>query len=97
MAVASILAAMVAAGTCGGSDIDQIDGLVIEVKAQTILTLASLTIQDETGRLWTLLTFTQGFVGFTPSHLREHQALGQRVTVLYRDTPDGLIAVRIID
>lgn len=95
--MALILVTMVAADACGGSNVEQIDGLVVDVKAQTIITLDSLTIQDKTGKLWTFDTFTQGFVGFTPSHLKEHQVSAQPVTILYRNTPDGLIAVQVTD
>ena len=48
-----------------------------------------------TAKLWTFTS--EGFVGFTPSHLREHQILALPVTVSYRETADGLVAVSVTD
>ena len=104
------IAGLSAASACGGNgpegtgesgtrtpamDTLTVRGLVVEVSAESLTDLASLTIRDEPGDLWTLTA--EGFVGMTPSHLREHQLLGQPVSVSYKETPDGLVAIRITD
>ena len=73
----------------------EIRGLVADVQAGSILKLDSLTIRDEEGRLWSFKV--EGQLGFTPSHLREHQVLAQPVIVRYRETPDGLVALDLTD
>ena len=40
---------------------------------------------------------TGGFVGFTPSHLKEHQLLGQTVLVSYGERDGLLVIVKIED
>ena len=69
--------------------------MVVAVEAASLTDVASLNIRDEAGRLWAFKA--EGFVGFSPSHLREHQAFGHPVTVRYRETADGLVAVSITD
>lgn len=87
---------------CGGSeasdkqtDTQQVRGLVIEVVARNITEVETLRIRDESGQE---LTFTtEGFVGFTPSHLKEHQLFGQAVLVSYVQKNGQLVAVEITD
>ena len=82
-------------GQTPSAGILQVHGQVVEVSAESLTILESLTIQDGDGRT---LSFTaRGFAGFTPSHLRDHRALGQPVTVSYEKTSDGLVVVSITD
>ncbi len=71
-------------------------GHVIEVTAKSLVEFESLTIVAEDGTKW---VFAGGeFPGFTPSHLEEHQALGEPVRVFYvRDEDGSLRIVRIED
>ncbi len=85
---------------CGGSSTTTeetytVRGLIVEVQGGSITDLAFLAIRDEAGDLWEFSA--GGFVGLTPSHLREHQAFGQGVTVTYRETSDGLAVVGLSD
>ncbi len=65
----------------------EVVGLVVEVEARTITEIESLTIVSDDDRAW---KFTGGqFPGFTPSHLEEHQALGEPVRVSYVLEEDG--------
>ena len=70
-------------------------GQVVEVQGKSITDLAFLAVRDEQGNLWEFSG--DGFLGLTPSHLREHQAFGQPVTVTYRETSDGLVVVGLSD
>ena len=87
------MAALWTTGACG--DGEKVRGLVVEVQGGSITELESLTVRDEAGRLWTFKA--EGFVGFTPSHLREHRDFLLPVTVRYRETPEGLLIVSIAD
>jgi hypothetical protein len=55
----------------------------------------SLTIRDETGKLWTFST--RELRGITRSHLEEQQTLASPVTVRSREISDGLLAVTVTD
>ncbi len=78
-------------GTGGGPTVATVRGQVLEVEAASLTELASLTVQDDEGRLWSFTA--EDFVGFTPAHLREHQAFGQAVSVHYTETEDGVLLV----
>ena len=69
---------------------------------RTIAEVETLRIRDESGREFTFTTDQTGdqaggFVGFTPSHLKEHQLLGQTVLVSYVERDGLLVAVKIED
>jgi len=78
-----------------GSDTKQVRGLVVEVVGRNISQVETLRLRDEVGQNWTFTT--EGFVGFTPSHLREHQLFGRPVLVSYIKKGDKLVAVQITD
>jgi hypothetical protein len=87
---------------CGGGEAtsdkagtNQVRGQIVEVVARNITEVETLRIRNNSGRE---LTFsTEGFAGFTPSHLKEHQLFGQSVLVFYVVKGDQLIAVNITD
>ena len=70
--------------------------MVVEVVGRSITELDSLRIRDEAGKEWTFAS-DEGFVGFTPSHLREHQLMGATVVVTYVRQGDTLVAVDVGD
>ena len=69
---------------------------MVEVTARSLVEVETLTIVTSDGTEW---EFAGGeFPGFTPSHLEEHQALGEPVKVVYVREEDGsLRIVRIED
>ncbi len=80
----------------------RVRGQIIEVVARNIAQVETLRIRDESGREFTFTTDqagdqSGGFVGFTPSHLKEHQLLGQTVLVSYVERDGLLVAVKIED
>ena len=91
--IAAVAIMLVIAGpgavSCTGGDADtsQVRGEIVDVVPQSIDTLASLTIRDSSGELW--MFGPARLPHFTPSHLIEHQANGDRVTVTYREEADG--------
>ena len=74
---------------------EQVRGQVVEVVARNITEVEILRIRDESGQVWAFTT--EGFAGFTPSHLQEHQLFGQSVLVSYIEKDGQLVAVNIID
>ena len=88
---------------CGGSSASdsvqpagQVRGVVVEVVGRSITEIETLRIRDDTGNLWTF-DAGEGFIGFSPSHLREHQVLGETVLVTYESLDGRFVAVDISD
>ena len=71
------------------------DGLVVEMQAASILQIASLTLRTDDGTFVEMIV--EGDVGITASHLREHMALADPVTVTVRYADGLIIATRIDD
>ena len=83
---AAILIAIGISTFVGGAE--SVEGQVINVEQASLTTITSLTIEDAAGKEWTF----QGagtFSGFTPTHLDEHGALREKVTVEYEITDSG--------
>jgi hypothetical protein len=93
--VVSLAATLVLSAGCDNGGALQMRGRVVEVIPRSFSELELLTIRDEQGRLFTFET--EGFVGFTPSHIREHQFLGQTLLVTYERRGDILVATRLED
>ena len=96
----AILIGFVVGCTGNGDDLPpgstlQLNGHIVEVIKRNITEVETLRIRDTNGSLWTFTT--KGFVGFSPSHLREHQLFGESVVIEYRQDGETLIAVRISD
>ena len=79
---------------CGNGE-QSVQGIITEVQPRSLTEIATLTVRDDAGRLWTFET--EGPISFTPSHLREHMLTGQPVVVDYEDKGKRLLAVRITD
>ena len=96
MSLALMLAACGGAPTTAGDEVTfQVRGRILEVVPRNISEVEVLRIREESGRE---LTFTtEGFVGFTPSHLKEHRLFSQRVLVSYVEKGGRLVAVKVDD
>ena len=73
----------------------RIRGMVLEVVARNISEVETLRLLGEDDREYHFTS--EGFVGFSPSHLREHQLFGQPVIVSYVQKGGQLVAVAITD
>ena len=73
----------------------QVRGQVVEVVSRNFSELESLRIRDQGGKEYVFET--EGFIGFTPSHVREHQLLGQSILVTYEERGARLVAVFLED
>lgn len=93
--VGAVLMLLLAVAACGGGEVRQVRGQVVAVTARDFAEVESLRIRDAEGREYRFVT--EGFVGFTPSHIREHQLLGQSLLVSYERRGDELVAVALED
>ncbi len=99
-----VLTAVLALGVACGRDSPsptvatsgQVRGLILEIVSRSIAEVETLRIRDEAGVVWTFAA-EKGFVGFTPSHLREHQLSGGTVLVTYTNRDGALMAEHIGD
>ena len=101
-ALAIIVLFLLLTVACGGgattdevAGAKQVRGQIVAVVARNIAEIELLTIRDDAGQEYTFTT--EGFVEFTPSHLKEHQLFGQPVLVKYLEQGGGLVAVEIGD
>ena len=92
--LALLAAAAVWVSGCGGTANDtgspealEIRGVVTAVEARSFDEVESLTIQDDSGAVWVFEDV--GAIDFTPSHLRQHMALGEPVTVRFHREAGG--------
>ena len=93
--VAVLLLLLLGVAACGGGEVRQVRGQVVAVTARDFAEVESLRIRDDEGREYRFVT--EGFVGFTPSHIREHQLLGQSLLVSYERRGEELVAVALED
>lgn len=90
-----LLAALLSQAACGDGETRQVRGQVVEVSARNFAELETLRIRDDAGREYRFIA--EGFIGFTPSHVREHQLLGQSLLVTYEQRGDELVAIALAD
>ena len=86
---------------CGGGEptepdsLRQVRGLIVLVTPRSLTEVETLRLRDGDGKVWTFTA--EGPLEFTPSHLREHQLLGQLVVVTYVARGNVLVAVKVTD
>ena len=80
VALAGVAAAMLLAA-CGG-DTERVLGRLTDVQSSGLLVLDSIEIIDDDGRHW-VLEGPGDFGHLTPSHLRQHMVLGERLEVTF--------------
>jgi hypothetical protein len=94
-----VLCAIFALSSCGfvarQTEPTPIRGLIVDFRAASLTRLTNISVQAEDGAIFEFIV--DGDVGITPSHTREHMVLAQPVTVIYRDSPDGPVALRVDD
>ena len=73
-------------------DGDAVRGQVVSVEPASVTTISSLTIREDTGKVWTF-EGVGTFSGFSPSHLNEHKALQEMITVVYEESEPGVLTI----
>ena len=79
----------------------EITGVLVDVQAREIVHADSVRVRDAAGREWDFQV-SPGVASDpthpnTASHLRQHLVFGDPVIVHYRETPQGLLAMQILD
>ena len=95
MAMAAGAAILLIGLACGDGRDKTVTGLVIEAVERDLVEIELLRVRDSDGRLWEFST--DGSVGISASHLRQHQMLGEGVVVTYREYRGSLIATDVRD
>lgn len=80
-----------------GLQLEEVRGMVLEVEAESLISLAALEIQDDEGNTWRFEGRGKVVPGFTPSHLNEHKLLGQSVLVVFYREGEMLALYDITD
>ena len=96
LALASIASACVLliSVACGGGE-KTVTGLVLEVVGRNLVEIELLRVRDRSGRIWEFTT--EGNIGISAAHLKQHQVLGQGVVVIYNDEDGQSIASEVRD
>ena len=90
-AVAALISIALAVIFISG-DGDAVRGQVVSVEPASVTTIASLTIREDSGKVW-VFEGAETFSGFTPSHLNEHKALQEAITVVYEESRSGVLTI----
>ena len=80
-----------------GLRLESVRGMVLEVEAESLISLASLDVQTDDGTVWRFEGRGKVVPGFTPSHLNEHKLLGQSVSVVFYREGEMLALYDITD
>ena len=79
---------------CGGAE-RFVTGIVLEAVARDLVEIELLRVRDADGRVWEFTT--EGNVGISAAHLKQHQVLGEMVLVTYMEEGGSLIATDVSD
>ena len=96
-ALAAIMTAvlLVIVVACSGGGEQKVEGLVLEAVERNLAEIELLRLRDDDGKVWVFAT--EGPVGTSAAHLRQHQVAGERVLVTYREIGGRLIALDVRD
>ena len=70
-------------------------GFVLEVVELNLHQVELLRVRDRSGRIWEFTT--EGNIGMSAAHLKQHQVLGQGVVVLYDEVAGQAVASEVRD
>ncbi|MCH8988714.1 MAG: hypothetical protein IIA92_07890 [Chloroflexi bacterium] len=93
LAVAVVVPLLLIAACGGGTK--EVMGLVLEAVERDLVEIELLRVRDDDGRVWEFST--EGPVGVSAAHLRQHQLAGEKVVVTYQEERGRLIAVDVRD
>ena len=95
MALATLVAVACTSGASSSETAGEVRGRVVEVVERDSIEVETLEVQNAQGKVWTFTT--EGFVGTTPAHLREHRLFGQSILVSYVLKDGKSVAVKVAD
>lgn len=79
----------------GTPDPAEVSGVVLDIAGESLTEIESLTVRDGSGVTWKFVA--EGYAGMTPSHLRQHMVLGQRITVSFHEAKGAQVIDKIVD
>ena len=91
-----VYAVLLSAVSCGG-ETRSVHGLIVDVAADSLLVVETVTVEDEDQVRWTVHGGGKRFDGFSPSHLREHMVQGLPVTVWFEERDGRLFMKDVSD
>ncbi len=84
------------ASTATAQTTGTVTGTVVTAEGSGVTDLQSLEVRDAGGKVWSFAA--SGFVGETPSHLKQHMITRVPIVVTYERQQDGtLLATRVED
>ncbi|GIW05962.1 MAG: hypothetical protein KatS3mg060_0767 [Dehalococcoidia bacterium] len=96
-----VVIAAIAYTRWSGAAEPHVTGVVLEVQSQSLVMPDWFRLRDSQGREWRFrvdpAAVTDPIHPMNASHLRQHLALADPVTVYFRNEPDGPVAYRIVD
>lgn len=95
LAIVAGAAVLLIVAACGGGEGKSVTGLVVEAVERNLVEIELLRVRDRAGRIWEFTT--EGNVGTSAAHLRQHQVLGDGVVVKYEERNGHLIATDVRD
>jgi hypothetical protein len=85
---------------CGRQQ-SEVQGVLIEVQSSEIVNAEAITLRAADGTIHTFRVSPEVAANrehpTTASHLRQHMAVADPVIVRYRETPEGWVALQIVD
>jgi hypothetical protein len=83
------------------ADTHSVRGVLVDVESKSIQQVDEFTLRTDDGQELSFVpapNFNQGIEHLmTPGHMRQHMALGEPVTVTYRDESGKLVALSATD
>jgi hypothetical protein len=86
---------MLVVAACGGDGEKTVTGMVLEAVERNLVEIELLKVRDRNGKTWEFAT--EGNVGISAAHLRQHQVMGEGVVVTYKEVDGQLIALDVRD
>ena len=83
------------AAACGGNGEKTVTGRVLSAVERNLAEIETLTLRGEDGNVWKFVT--EGPVGTSAAHLRQHQLGGEPVIVTYHEANGRLVATHVRD
>jgi hypothetical protein len=92
-----VISGLVACGDDTARDSGTVRGFITEVTGSSLTEFETLALEDDNGTTWLFESNGKSFLGFTPSHLREHMVQGQAIVVKFHHENEVLLVDEISD
>ena len=93
--VLGLIVILIALTTCGVQT-ERVHGMIVKVQSAGILDIELLELVDDHGRTWVLVG-PGPFGHFTPSHLKQHMVLGEKIEATFYRQDGRLFIDKLAD